>query len=383
MAATISWLDDLRVCAWRTASLDAMAMAAVAGEVRQAHLADARVASCQRLEAFGLGPCGCDAPLRLTGKAALRRLADVAAGLDSVVLGEAQILGQVRAAFRDARGPLRAAADVALAAAREARRTFPRQSHAGHLLDRALALADRRPGGRLLVLGTGPVGRLVAGRGRELGFDVTMAGRSDPGLPCRFVPLTDLSAVDSVDVVVGCLGSGAGVISVRRLPHSGLAVDLGTPRNFAEPAGPAMITLADMLADENRRPHATALRGRLAEVVADSLDRRLARLSEDSQHPIGRFRLAAERARRTGLERAIRLHPGADAEALDRATRSAMNRLLHGLTEHLRTTGSDALALQLAEGLEASLSGDGAPGTGEAPGERLPVGAAGRSGTRW
>ncbi|MCL6506193.1 MAG: DUF2064 domain-containing protein [Bryobacteraceae bacterium] len=109
-----SWLPEFRVCAWRVVSLDALTMAALEGDVRTAHPGAAIVTSCQRLEAYGFEPCVCGAPVRLDGRAALERLAGVAAGLDSVVIGEAQIAGQVRAAFRGTRGPLRAAADVAL-----------------------------------------------------------------------------------------------------------------------------------------------------------------------------------------------------------------------------------------------------------------------------
>ena len=171
---------EFRCCAWRTVSYRAAEMAAARAEVEGAHPGDAIVVSCQRLEAYGFGPCECQAPDQLTGYAALERLAAVAAGLESVVLGEDQVMGQVRAAFRDTSGDLRAASDLAVGAARALRGATGFDGHSGHLLDKALRLSTMQPGGRLLVLGVGAMGKLIATRAVELGFDVTVAGRREP-----------------------------------------------------------------------------------------------------------------------------------------------------------------------------------------------------------
>ncbi len=346
-----SWLPDFRVCAWRSVSLDAVSMAALSRQVDSDHPGEAIIRSCQRLEAYGFDPCTCGAPVRLTGRAALGRLAAIAAGLDSVLLGEVQIVGQVRAAFRDARGPLRAAADLALAAAREAREALPAQRHAGHLLDRALSIASAPRNGRLLVLGTGALGRLIASRGAELGFQVTMAGRRDPGSGFPFVPLAEAPRT-SADVVAGCLGSGAGAVDPRVFTPARLFIDLGTPRNFRDSPGATVVTLAQMLDDEAQRPHAAALRARLREAVEAALDRRLNSVTEDARHPIGRFRLAAEQARRAALERALARHPGADRDTVDRALRTAVNRFLHRVTVELRCPGNLNLAECLADAMD-------------------------------
>ncbi|GIW12846.1 MAG: hypothetical protein KatS3mg062_0285 [Tepidiforma sp.] len=338
------------------------------------------VQSCQRLEAYGIGPCVCDAPRKLYGLEALERLACVAAGLDSVILGEEQILGQVRSAFRDTRGRLRAAGDAALAAARDARRAFPSRSHAGHLLDRALSDLGLPARGVLLVLGTGAMGRLVAQRGQELGFDVLLAGRRDPGLGIRYIPLEAVGELNSADVVVGCLGSGAGMIDTRHLPPARLFLDLGTPRNFADGPGVPVVGLADLLAAEERRPHAAALRGRLAGLVSARLEARLARLSEDAQSPVGRFRMAFEHVRVEALQRAMENHPAADPSTVDRALRSAANRLLHDLTSAMRQPGGDELARKAVEALTAERTASGA-GRGSSPVQRSREGAADSAGT--
>lgn len=348
-----SWLASFRACAWGTASMHAADFAAVSAYAREVHPEDAIVESCQRLEVYGFGDCRCSAPARLDGWAALEQLATVAAGLDAVVLGELQIMGQVRMAFRGTRGSLRAAADVALAAAREARRTFPVRSHAGHLLDRALSEAGILPVGKLLVLGTGAMGRLIAQRGQELGFEVTVCGRRDPELNLPFLPIAQVASLPTVDVIVGCLGSAAGLIDPAVLPHARLIIDLGTPRNFAESTDVPIVRLEDLIGAEERRSHATALRARLRAELGSILSRRLARYAEDAAHPIGRFRKAAEELRRHALLLALDSAPDADREAVDRALRSATNRLLHDLTFALRTRRDLELAGKFANALEA------------------------------
>ncbi len=350
------WLSSFTVCAWETVSLDAPAAVAIERQARLEHPAAAILRSCQRLEAYGFGGCACGAPLRLTGEAALARLTCVAAGLESIVLGEAQILGQVRQAFAGTRGPLRLAADLALGAARETRRNLPGASNAGHLLDRGLRLAGLAPGGGLLVLGTGTMARLVAGRARQLGFAVTVAGRTRPPWSDAFASLDRITSLEAFDVIVGCLGSGAGLVDVRLLPPARLLLDLGTPRNFATAPGVQAITLQHLVVDETSRPHAVRLRQRLAEAARTALRRRLASLAEDAGHPIGRFRLAAQRLADAAVAAVTADLDSADRERVECAVRSHLNRLLHPLTVALRAQQADALAVRLALELEGACS---------------------------
>lgn len=379
MDAEPAWLADFRVCAWRTVSLDAAEMAALVRFALKEHPGNAVVVSCQRLEAYGVTPCRCDAPAKAAGIDAFRRLAEVAAGLDSVVLGEAQILGQVRIAFRDTRGPLRHAADTALAAAREFRRSaLPRQSHAGHLLDRALSLRGARPGGRILVLGAGAMGRLIAERASTLGFDVTVAGRRRPAWlgSQRFIRLWDWSTEESFDLLVGCLGSSAGVIPLNALPNAGFVIDLGTPRNFVPDPGANIVTLADLLDDESRRPHAAALRARLRQELAGLVHRRLAREASVTRPTAARLRAAVETIRREEVARAARLHPSSDTAVLEATTRALVNRLFHYLTVGLDEVPPEAAGWIIHQ-VEAAV-----PRSQWKRRSRLPA-AAGTSGTTW
>ncbi|MES4791710.1 MAG: hypothetical protein C4321_00820, partial [Chloroflexota bacterium] len=61
----------------------------------------------------------------------------------------------------------------------------------------------------------------------------------------------------------------------------------------------------------------------------------------------------ADELRRHALVRALDSAPGADREAVDRALRSATNRLLHDLTFSLRTRNDLELAGKVANAFEA------------------------------
>jgi glutamyl-tRNA reductase len=355
----------LFACGWSTVSLTRERVELVEHRAIGNHPGAAVVASCQRIEAYGSEPCACRSPQKWEGAWALQHLAEVAAGLHSVVLGEEQILGQARDAFADASGELRAYGDLAIAAARELRRRTDFNSHAGHLLDRALRLAAIEPAGRLLVLGTGAMARLVAARGRELGFaGVTVAGRTPPRGKAaatwarRFVPLNAIGSLEAVDVVAGCLGSGAPAVALVTLPAvRKLVADLGTPVNFSGESGVPMVTIATLLADEESRPHAVGRRAELRAQLAGFVERRLGQLTTAGASSVGKLRLDVERVRMRELERMRRLHPEVAPETLDVLTRSLVNQIFHAPSERLRQLDDEALGQRLV-----ALFADGAPG---------------------
>lgn len=329
--------------------MHATEMAAARASAEHGHQDSAVVLSCQRMEAYGFGECSCEARERLHGRYALARLAEIAAGLDSVVLGEAQIMGQVRSALKDAPSDVRGAGDIAIAAARKLRQETRFDSHAGHLLDRALRLTTIEPKGSLLVLGVGSMGKLVAERAAELGFEVTVAGRKKPAgaVPWNFVHLGEAIEMRKVDVLVGCLGSGAGEIALRFLPEARLVLDFGTPRNFREPPGPGLLTIADLLADEALRPHATARRNRLKARLAEILNERLGHAAVDGSSAVGAMRREVERVRAAEAKRIQALHPEIAPEVVESITRSLVDKILHEPTTKLRTDAE--LAERVAE----------------------------------
>lgn len=333
--------------------MDRDTVEALRARIRAQHQDEAIVESCQRMEAYGTRPCECAAPLHLTGQDAVLHLAEVAAGLHSAVLGEEQILGQVRAAFADADGELRRCAEAAIAAARELRRETNFNSHAGHLLDRGLRVARVEPRGTLLVLGAGAMGRLVAARGVELGFDrVIISGRRRPDheIPgTKWVSLTKVAAEAGVDIVAGCLGSGAEALSPAALPRiRSLALDLGTPRNFEHGAWPRLLTIADLLSVELGRPHARARRAALSAKLKSILERRLAMSAEDAASGIGAMHHSIERIRQREAARTHRLHPEIAPDVVEAITKGLVSQILAGPSKRLRALGDAGLERELA-----------------------------------
>jgi glutamyl-tRNA reductase len=174
---------------------------------------------------------------------AVSHLLAVACGLDSVVVGEEQILGQVRSAVKLAREQgtigqvLGDLGQVALRAGKRAR-TETGISRAGvSLLSLATELAFPRPGGGLagrdvLVVGAGAMSALaVATASREGAASIVVANRSPrraerlaarPGSPVtRVVALGELpAAMARADVVICCTGAPGPVITADMMPTS-------------------------------------------------------------------------------------------------------------------------------------------------------------------
>ncbi len=314
----------------------------------------ATVTTCQRIEVLSFGACDCpgSAPVHLRGREAVGHLAEVAAGLHSVVLGEPQVLGQVRTGLAHAPASLRRYADVALAAARELRRRESFTMHSGHLLDRGLAAAERPSGGRLLVLGAGHMGRLVAARGLELGFDdVLIAARTEPltaPAGTRYVPLADVESLGAVQVIAGCLGAGAPEVDAQgSLPAADLLLDLGTPRNFDPASHPAIVTLAMLMRGMDLVE--SARRTALSTELARLLDRRLEMMARDSGSAVGLLRREVERVRHRESARIRRLHPEIPPEKVDAITRSLVNQIFHLPAERLRGLEDSALRDRIVE----------------------------------
>lgn len=158
------------------------------------------------------------------GLDALEHLFRVASGLESTVVGEEQVLGQVRDALRRARTrrattrSLDMAFENAVRVSREARPLIIRPastSIAGVAIDRATRLLNR-PIGIALVLGTGAFADLSAAELRARGAHTVLvhspSGRTLPGQEC--VTAAELPmAVALADAVIGASGHGTPVLT--------------------------------------------------------------------------------------------------------------------------------------------------------------------------
>lgn len=211
---------------------------------------------------------------RSTGEDAARHLFRVAAGLESLVVGEAQVLGQVREAAAAARaagtaGPvLTKLFNLAVAAGKRARaetaigRGAGSVSHAAVELARNL-LGDLR-GKHALVIGLGEMGQIVARNlvahgARDLAVCNRTAERAERVarlLGGRAVPWERLDdALTAADVVVTATGARVPMLSTQRMSRVAarregrplLLIDIALPRDVeAGVAGLPGIHLRDL-----------------------------------------------------------------------------------------------------------------------------------------
>ena len=218
----------------------------------------------------------------------LEHLIRVSAGLESMVLGEDQILGQVRRAFSDAQGigaigpVLNEAITKALHVGERARTETEINEGIVSLGSAAVRLADREglsDPATALVIGAGEMGTLAAEAMNERADRVLVANRtlSRAEALCdrlagdaEATGLDDLpSALAAADVVVSATANRESVLGSDPLREAGetLVIDLARPRDVA----PAVGALPGV-----RRYDLDALEG----VVDDTRDRRRAAAEE-------------------------------------------------------------------------------------------------------
>ncbi|TWP54301.1 glutamyl-tRNA reductase [Lentzea tibetensis] len=190
---------------------------------------------------------------------AVRHVFRVASGLDSMVVGEAQIQGQLRDAYARAAdtvgSTLHELVQQALKTGKRVR-TETRVDEAGRsVVTAALELGLAQSGitpRRGLVVGTGAMGRLALATLRRAGIgELMVAGRTPERIAADHeavaVPLSELhDALDEVDVVVSATASPGEVITrvpARRM----LILDLAVPRDVDPAVADAPgVTLIDM-----------------------------------------------------------------------------------------------------------------------------------------
>ncbi|HAF20534.1 MAG TPA: hypothetical protein DCK96_12435, partial [Chloroflexi bacterium] len=142
--------------------------------------------TCHRVELYGFGtPPDLDARLKVqTGESAVRHLIRVATGLESAIVGEDEVLHQVREAIGNARagrtldGRLVRLFESAIAAGRRAR--AGRTAASGNLAQRAVAWLGEKSslaGNTVLVAGAGRMGSSLAHSAKQAGADIVIASR--------------------------------------------------------------------------------------------------------------------------------------------------------------------------------------------------------------
>lgn len=314
---------------------------------------------------------------------AVSHLFQVVAGLDSMAVGEGQILGQTRAALSAGQeigtvGPsLNLLFQQALRVGKRARaetgidRAAP--SLVSAALDRSHAEAGDLSGKRVLVVGAGSMASLatatVAGRGAA---SVTVANRTTGNAArlaqeygARSAALDDLAAELAVaDVVVSCTGA-AGILISRDMVAAATAggrevsiLDLALPHDVdpavAELPGVSLVGLADLadqLADSDAGQEVEAVRRIVTQEVAAFLSvRRQASVTPTvvALRSMATSVVDAEMERLMG--RLPDLDEAARAEVLHTVRRVA-DKLLHQPTVRVRELANEAGVVSYAAAL--------------------------------
>ncbi|HKC22753.1 MAG TPA: glutamyl-tRNA reductase [Gaiellaceae bacterium] len=306
---------------------------------------------------------------RLRDEAAALHLFRVAAGLDSMVPGEGEILGQVRAAHESgATGPIldRLFRD-ALHAGRKARTETAIGESPASVSSAAAALAEQvfgdLSGRSVLVIGAGEAGELaiksLRARGAVIAFVANRTQERAEVLTRRFggeaIALEDVARnLEHVDVVLSSTASPDWTLErgdvVRTLhPRRGrplFLIDLAVPRDL-DPAIHELDGCYLYDIDDLQAVVAETLAGRRREadraegIVAHEAERfREWQAALDVVPAIASLRARAEEIREAELERAKL--SGAERRAAESVTAAVLNKLLHLPTIRMKQAAAAA-----------------------------------------
>ncbi|MDL5362625.1 glutamyl-tRNA reductase [Halalkalicoccus sp. NIPERK01] len=266
-----------------------------------------------------------------THEASLRHLLRVAAGLESLVLGEDQIIGQVREAYADARGVgalgevLEDALLKAIHVGERARTETAINEGVVSIGSAAVSMvAHEREinGASALVIGAGEMGTLAAralSRYDLSGLVVANRTRSRAERVAADLPIAAEArsldgleeAVAGVDVVIAATGSDDPVLDAGAFDPGTCVVDLAKPRDI-DPASDAAesVTVHDLDDLERVTERTEAQRAAAASRVEAMVERELDHLLEQfkrgqADDVIGGMYAGAERVKRAEVATAL------------------------------------------------------------------------------
>jgi glutamyl-tRNA reductase len=297
----------------------------------------------------------------LEDEAAALHLFRVAAGLDSLVPGEGEILGQVRGAFESGTpGPLLDRAfRQALHAGKRVRHETGIAESPSSVASAAAALAQQvfgeLTGRRVLLIGAGKTAEQAADNLRSRGADLVVANRT---VERGDIALDDIPAqLEQVDVVVSATAAPGFVLrreDVGRRARPLLVIDLAVPRDV-EPSVGALDSCFLYDIDDLEGVVEATLAGRRSEavraeaIVAEEAEKfREWQASLDVVPAIASLRARAEEIRDRELER-VRGHlSDAERRTLESVTSRIVDKLLHVPTVRLKEAAAGAQGAQYA-----------------------------------
>ncbi len=315
--------------------------------------------------------------------AAISHLFEVAAGLDSAVLGEVEVIGQVRDAWERAmaegvsRSSLNLLFRYALEVGKRARtetgisRSTASVSHAA--VEMAHDILGTLEGKHVLVIGAGEMGEGVAtALSREGAGSVAVVNRTASRgealadkVGARLSQFDNLEAeVAAADVIVSCTGSGSAVLtaSTVRTARVGvdtplLVVDIALPRDVESSVGDINgVTLRDL--DHLKEWANRGMEKRAAEVdqvrsiVGEETERFVLEQAQRQAAPlISQLREAVDAIRTAEIERLsgrMADFTEEQRETVETITRGIVAKLLHNPSVSLREAAGSAQGERLS-----------------------------------
>ncbi len=315
---------------------------------------------------------------------AVRHLFNVAAGLDSLVIGEPQILGQVTRALELARGQNTAGPilnrffQAAIHAGKRTRTETAISRNPASVSSLAASLAERVvhkiSEAQIVILGAGEMAELAVEALRKRGAQKilvinrtlqraqTLAQRWD-AQAATFENLH--AALDSADILISSTGAPHTLISPamvnetmqRRTDRPLVLIDIAVPRDIdPDVADISHVKLYDMDTLNAQIEHSLA--ERMAEVpqVKNILNEELELFGDylkslDMLPLIADMRQNAETIRQTELEKTLRRLPDlteAERDHIEAMTQALVKKLLHAPTNRLRAEAASPRASEYA-----------------------------------
>jgi glutamyl-tRNA reductase len=317
--------------------------------------------------------------------AAVEHLFSVTSGLDSMVVGETQILGQIRSAYATAREAgtvgrtLHELIQTTLRVGKRVHSETGLDQLGASVVSEALAAAGDVAGKHAVIVGAGSMGALSASQLRKAGIgEITVANRTDArarrlaanvteqGVPARAVPLSAVAdAVRDADIVICCTGAQDAVFGPEHvLPRGGrdlVVCDLGLPRDVDPAVGElAAVRVVDLATIQRRMreagtPTTERQTAKATGIVLDEVRDYLAgqRSAEVTPTVTALRRRAAEvvDAELLRLDHRLPDLDGAVRDEVGRTVRRVVDKLLHAPTVRVKQLAAETAETDYANAL--------------------------------
>jgi glutamyl-tRNA reductase len=305
-------------------------------------------------------------------EAAIRHLFHVASGLDSMIIGEFEILGQVKNSLEEANKarmvehPLRTLLHQALRVGRQVREKTGISKNALSVSSVAVELAAKAIGDltrcKALVIGTGEAGRLVAKALKERGIaQITATSRSYEKASALAKALGG-SSVDigslgqelaGCDIAISCTGAPHFILDLKTMENTMLArsnrplviIDRAVPRDV----DPEVRRLSNIflyyiddfthISDRNRKQRETETQ-KAMEIIESEVKRFASRWQTMEVKPIisslvGKAEAIRQAQLKLTLKKLRRLSTE-EQQSLEAMTKAIVQKILHDPIQHLK-----------------------------------------------